>query len=108
MKSGGIITGDIKVENNSKIDGVQISEHSHSGSDGSKKIKSIDIDYESVRNEINLQQINSSGSQVSIGIKSIAPDILTGGVPVADVAISINIPDEFENKYDFEILYIEL
>lgn len=36
MKSGGIITGDIKVENNSKIDGVQISEHSHSGSDGSK------------------------------------------------------------------------
>lgn len=108
MKSGGIITGDIKVENNSKIDGVQISEHSHSGSDGSKKIKSIDIDYESVRNEINLQQINSSGSQVSIGIKSITPDILTGGVPVADVAISINIPDEFENKYDFEILYIEL
>lgn len=72
------------------------------------KIKSIDIDYESVRNEINLQQINSSGSQVSIGIKSITPDILTGGVPVADVAISINIPDEFENKYDFEILYIEL
>ncbi len=108
MKSGGTIVGDIKVENDAKIDGLKISEHSHSGSDGSKKIRSIDIDYESVRSEINLQQINSSGSQVSIDIKSITPDILTGGVPVADVAISIDIPDEFKDKYDFEILYVEL
>lgn len=108
MKSGGTIVGDLKVENNAKIDGVQIAGHAHSGSDGTNKIRSIDIDYQSVRNEINLQQINSSGNQISIAVKSITPDILTGGVPVADVAISIDIPDELEDKYDFEILYIEM
>lgn len=108
MKSGGTIVGDLKVDNNARIDGVQIAQHIHSGADGSGKIRSIDIDYESVRNEINLQQINSKDSQISIRIQSITPDILTGGVPVADVAIIIDIPDEFENKYDFEILYIEL
>ena len=108
MKSGGTIVGDLKVENDSKIDGVQIGKHVHSGEDGSKRIRSIDIDYQSVRNEINLQQINSSGNEISIAVKSITPDILTGGVPVADVAISIEIPDELEDKYDFEILYIEM
>ena len=108
MKSGGVIVGDITVENAAKIDGVQIGEHSHSGSDGSKRIRSIDIDYESVRNEINLQQINSAAKEVVIKIDSITPDILIGGVPVADVNISIDIPDEFKDKYDFEILYIEL
>jgi hypothetical protein len=108
MKSGGIITGDITVENGAKIDGVQIGEHSHSGSDGSTRIRSIDIDYESVRNEINLQQINSAAKEVVIKIDSITPDILIGGVPVADVNISIDIPDEYKDKYDFEILYIEL
>jgi hypothetical protein len=108
MKSGGAIIGDITIENDARIDGVQIGGHSHSGSDGSKRIRSIDIDYESVRNEINLQQINSAAKEVVIKIDSITPDILTGGVPVADVNISIDIPDEFKDKYDFEILYIEL
>ena len=108
MKSGGVITGDITIDNGAKIDGVQIGEHSHSGSDGSKRIRSIDIDYESVRNEINLEQINSAAKEVVIKIDSITPDILIGGVPIADVNISIDIPDEYKDKYDFEILYIEL
>jgi len=108
MKSGGVITGDITVDNGAKIDGVQIGEHSHSGSDGSRRIRSIDIDYESVRNEIDLQQINSAAKEVVIKVDSITPDILIGGVPVADVNISIDIPDEYKDKYDFEILYIEL
>jgi len=108
MKSGGKITGDIKVENNSKIDGVQISEHSHSGSDGSKKIRSIDIDYESVRRDIQLNQINSSQNEIFISVDSFVPDILQGGIPVADVNISIDIPDDYVDKYEFEIMYTEM
>lgn len=108
MKSGGSITGDIIIENEAKVDGVQISTHSHNGVDGSARIRSIDIDYDSVRMDINLQQINSAAKEISISVDSFTPDILTGGVPVADVNISIDIPDEFKDKYDFEILYVEL
>jgi len=108
MKSGGSITGDIFVENDARVDGVQISKHVHNGVDGSPRIRSIDIDYESVRMDINLEQINSAAKEVIISVDSFTPDILTGGVPVADVNISIEIPDEFKDKYDFEILYVEL
>jgi hypothetical protein len=108
MKSGCSITGDISVENDARVDGVQISKHVHNGVDGSPRIRSIDIDYESVRMDINLEQINSAAKEVIISVDSFTPDILTGGVPVADVNISIEIPDEFKDKYDFEILYVEL
>lgn len=108
MKSGGSITGNILIENESKIDGVQIGTHSHNGADGSTKIKSIDIDYESVRSKISLEQINASAEEIVIRLDSITPDILIGGVPVADVNLSIEIPDEFKDKYDFEIIYTEI
>jgi hypothetical protein len=108
MKSGGSITGNILIENKSKIDGVQIGTHSHNGADGSAKIKSIDIDYESVRSKISLEQINASAEEIVIRLDSITPDILIGGVPVADINLSIEIPDEFKDKYDFEIIYTEI
>lgn len=108
LKSGGYITGDIFLEENASIDGVKISSHSHSGFDGSAKIRSIDIDYDSVRREISVQSIGGSSSDINLTIDSYTPDILTGGVPVADVNISIEIPDEYAEKYDFEILYTEL
>lgn len=108
MKSGGKISGDISVENEAKIDGVKIATHSHSGIDGSERIRSIDIDYDSVRRDIKLKQINSLQNEIAISIDSFIPDILQGGTPVADVNISIEVPDEFVDKYDFEILYTEL
>jgi len=107
-KSGGSIIGDISVENGAKIDGVQIATHSHTGSDGSFRIRSIDIDYDSVRREIDVLQLNNAAEEISISIDSYTPDILTGGVPVADVNLSIDIPDEIQDKYDFEILYVEI
>jgi len=108
MKSGGSITGDIHTEGEAKIDGVKIATHSHTGIDGSQKIRSIDIDYESVRRDIKLQQATNSQNEVVISIDSFSPDILQGGVPVTDVSISIEIPDDYEDKYDFEILYTEI
>lgn len=108
MKSGGRISGDISVENDAKIDGVKISTHSHSGVDGSERIRSIDIDYDSVRRDIKLKQVNSLQNEISVSVDSFVPDILQGGTPVADVNISIEVPDEFVDRYDFEILYTEL
>ena len=53
-------------------------------------------------------QLNNAAEEISISIDSYTPDILTGGVPVADVNLSIDIPDEIQDKYDFEILYVEI
>lgn len=108
MKSGGSITGDIVVENEAKIDGVKLSTHAHDGVDGSSRIRSIDIDYDTVRREISLNQINNAAKEITISIDSYTPDILQGGTPIADVNVSIDIPDEYKDKYDFEILYIEI
>jgi hypothetical protein len=108
MKSGGSIIGDIIVENNAKIDGVKLSTHAHDGVDGSSRIRSIDIDYDTVRTELSLNQLNSAAKEITISVDSYTPDILQGGTPVADVNVSINIPDEYKDKYDFEILYIEI
>jgi hypothetical protein len=108
MKSGGKITGDISVENDAKIDGVKISTHAHSGVDGSGRIRSIDIDYDSIRRDIKIKQVSSLQNEIFISIDSFTPDILQGGTPVADVNIGIDVPDEFIDKYDFEILYTEL
>jgi len=108
MKSGGKISGDIFVDNQAKVDGVQIATHSHRGSDGSERIRSIDIDYDSVRRDIQLNQINSSQNEIFISVDSFAPDILQGGIPVADVNISIDIPDDYVDKYEFEIMYTEI
>lgn len=108
MKSGGTISGDIKVESDAKIDGIKIATHSHSGADGSERIRSIDIDYESVRRDIKVNQITSLQNEITISVDSFSPDILQGGVPVADVNISIEVPEEYVDKYDFEIMYTEL
>lgn len=108
MKSGGIVTGDITADEEVKIDGVKIATHSHTGLDGSQPIRSVDIDFDSVRREIKVQQSSSIQNEIIISVDSFSPDILKGGVPVADVVISIEIPDEYEDKYDFEILYTEI
>ena len=108
MKSGGAITGDVLIENEAKIGGVNITKHMHSGIDGSERVRSIDIDYDSVRRDISLNQVISASKEIVITIDSYTPDILQGGVPIADVNISINIPDDIKDKYDFEILYIEI
>lgn len=78
MKSGGTISGDVKVESNAKIDGINLASHSHTGADGSTKIKSIDIDYESIRRNIKLNQSTSLQNEITISVDSFSPDILTG------------------------------
>lgn len=107
MKNGGVITGDITVENNSKIDGVSIKNHSHSGLDGSAKITSSSIDYGTAR-----QEYASGGYHVvkplSISVDSYIPDILDGGIPVFDTIISIEVSDESMENHEFEIIYTEL
>jgi len=107
LKNNGTITGNIYVNDGIKIDGIDISEHSHTGSDGSKRIKSTDIDYDSPR-------LNPEGNSdlvikpMSISIDGFQSDIIDAGVPVCDAIISIEIDDLAIGNYEYEIIYTEI
>ena len=106
MRSGGTIFGDILVSEGITIDGVDISEHAHTGLDGSAKIKSTDIDYDTVREEVTLFS-EENGTTLALSITNFSSDIRQGGIPVVDAILEINIPDDIQNKYELEILYVE-
>lgn len=106
LRSGGTIFGDIFVEDGVTIDGVDISAHSHTGGDGSVKIKSTDIDYDSAREESEVESAFAEGT-IQVQLSGFSSSIRQGGVPVVDAIIEINIPDEIKDIYEFEILYRE-
>lgn len=104
LKSGGAITGNILVENNSTIDGVNISSHSHNGIDGSVKIKSTDIDYDTPKQDSETYV----AKPLSIGVDSFISDIIDGGIPVIDLIISIESPDtDLVPEYEIIIAEVE-
>jgi len=105
LRQGGSISGNISIENDARIDGVRISTHAHTGSDGSEKIKSIDIDYTSVRETEEL----IPPQPVSVNIVEYVADILDGGVPSADAIIDIEIDDNAYNEnHDYVIEVIQI
>lgn len=108
LKSGGKITGNIEVDQDVTIDGIDLSSHSHNGYDGSSRIRSIDIDYSTIREDYKTNGLLNVKNVLDINIESFTPDILVGGTPVADATVSINVPDDLAQKYTFEILYTEI
>jgi hypothetical protein len=107
MRSGGAIFGNIEVADKITIDGVDLSAHAHTGEDGSMRIRSTDIDYSSPREETDLFGSTVVG-EMQVTISSFVPDIRTGGMPVVDVVLDIEIPDEIDGRYEYEIVYIEI
>ena len=107
LKDGGVIIGDIKVENNATIDGVSLSQHSHTGADGSSKIKSTDIDYQSARS---VQALSTEYvvKPLSVTVEGFQSDILDSGAPVFDAIISIEVDDLAVASYEYEIIYTEV
>ena len=107
MRSGGAIFGNIEVADKVTIDGVDLSAHAHTGEDGSMRIRSTDIDYSSPREETDLFGQTIAG-EMQVTVSSFVPDIRTGGMPVVDVVLDIEIPDEIDGRYEYEIVYIEI
>lgn len=103
LRDGGVITGNIQVGDGYKIDGVDVSHHKHTGSDGSSRISILDIDYTVVR-----ESSNSVEEPFSVYIEGFIPDIIDGGIPVFDAVVAIEIGDEGLEGYEYEILYTEI
>ncbi len=104
LRDGGIITGDITVENGAKIDGISLSKHGHTGADGSVKIKSTDIDYDTPREE----GLTGTPLPTNIEITDIKQDIIDGGIPVVDAILSIEVSDTDSKNYEYEVSIYEV
>jgi hypothetical protein len=107
LKDKGNITGDISVEKGITIDGVDLSEHAHTGSDGSRRIKSTDIDYDKIR-DLNVSENTYAVKPLSVTVDGFISDIIPGGIPVFDTVISIEVDDITLNTHEYEILYTEV
>jgi uncharacterized protein (UPF0332 family) len=107
LKDKGNITGDIFVKEGITIDGVDLSEHAHTGSDGSHRIKSTDIDYDNIR-ALNAIENTYAVKPLSVTVDGFIADIITGGIPVFDTVISIEVNNETLNTHEYEILYTEV
>ena len=103
---GGIIKGDITVQNGAKIDGVSLANHSHNFEDGSNPISANSIDYESARQDYydNVDTKPYSNLVLS-GFEAIQK---IGGGHEYSATFEIEVDDDKISTYDFEILYKEL
>jgi hypothetical protein len=105
LKNGGVITGDISVSGNAKVDGVKISSHSHNGSDGSERIRASDIDYSSTKEDSSVVPNKPS----SLSVSQYVTDIVDGGVPVIDAIIDIEVDDSIaDQSHEIIIQVIEI
>jgi len=105
LKDGGTITGDILVEENVTIDGVDLSAHAHTGTDGSPKISSLDIDYGMARSEDNVSSAVSE--PVNIAISKFNIDIVNK-LPVCNAVLNIEVENDTLDIYEYEIIYKEI
>jgi len=104
-RDGGTITGDILIEKGVKIGGIELSNHSHSGLDGSDLIKASSIDYETARKEYYESDKDEYGNIVVTGFTQ---SVLIGGGIAFDAIIEIDVEDDKINTYEFEVLYNEV
>lgn len=105
LRDGGKIIGDILVAEGITIDGVDLSKHAHTGTDGSAKISSLDIDYQTARNSDNLQK--AVVAPLSVAISNFNVDIVNG-LPRCDAVVNIEIDDNILDNYEYEIIYTEV
>ena len=105
LKDGGRIIGDILVAEGITIDGVDLNTHAHTGTDGSTKISSLDIDYQGARNLNNSQELVTA--PLSVAIASFSVDIVNG-LPRCDAVVNIEIDDNIIDNHEYEIIYTEV
>jgi hypothetical protein len=106
LKSGGEIFGDIIMAPDATIAGVNIPQHSHSGSDGTARMRASYIDYSQDRSS--LKEIDPE--KILIEVDSFFPKITLVGEPKVDATVSVKFDGEEleQNRYEIRITYTEI
>jgi len=105
LKAGGNVTGNITFNQGVTVDGVDIDLHAHTGADGSQRIKSFDIDYDTARV---IYPEEYTKDPVSLTIERFIETIEDGGVPRFDAVVLIEVLDETLSNHQYELLYSEI
>lgn len=105
LKDGGDIIGDIQVADGITIDGVDLNIHAHTGTDGSAKISSLNIDYTQGR----IDSLNKNVVQIpiNIAISKFNVDIVNR-IPRCSAVINIEVDDDTVDSHQYEIIYTEV
>lgn len=105
-KDGGLITGNIDFADGVRIAGIDLANHNHSGADGSAAIPASAIDYSSTRDAY--QRGGTDKPYGQLKLVSMEEIGLVGGVRQFEATIEIEIEEDKQDAYEFEILYREL
>jgi|694.fasta_scaffold56208_3 hypothetical protein len=105
LKDGGTITGSITVADGGTVDGIVPRKHKHDGTDGSTRISGLDIDF-SFRDKSKISDL--AIKPLSVKLEGFVSDVLTGGVPVFDAILAIEVDDLAVQGYEYEVLYTEI
>ncbi len=104
LRSGGIVTGDIDLDEDVRVGGIIPGKHKHTGLDGSEKISGSDIEFGSVTDGV----IDTSNATTSVP-KNLA---IAGQLPLVDpigvttITIQVSFDVDSTNNisgYEFEI-----
>jgi len=107
LRSGGDISGNITMAPDATIGGVNIPTHSHSGSDGSNRIKASSIDYSQDRQSVS----EIDPEKIFIEVDSFSQRITLAGDPLVDTTVSVKLDqgiDVDDDRYEIRITYTEL
>lgn len=103
---GGIITGDIFINDGVRIAGIDLANHSHNFEDGTSPINALSIDYTAARESYYENLDTKPYSNIIItGFEYVQKN---GGLNEFNATVEIQIDDDKIDTYDFEILYKEL
>lgn len=105
-RDGGVIVGNIDIEEGVKVAGMDLSNHNHSGDDGSAAIPANAIDYVTARAQYAQGANDRPYGQLTL--VSLEETGLVGGVRQFEAVLEIEIDDDKQDSYEFEILYKEL
>lgn len=103
LRSGGILTGDVTLEDGVKFGGIVPKTHKHNGSDGSAKISGADIELNSITTESISTVSSSTGIPYNLSIEGQNSEISPIGVATVTVQMGFMIDDETTAGYEFEI-----
>lgn len=102
LRSGGIITGDIEVDDEVTIDGVDIDRHQHTGEDGSEKIDGRSITTGSLTPDL-FDTGTTPETPENLRIISLTTRTLTSGEVLMDVVIAWEGDDDETVRYEVNI-----
>lgn len=101
LKEGGTITGDIKLADGVRIDGIIPSTHRHDGKDGSVKIHGSHIEYGTITDD-NINPDATTSTPTNLSVSSIAESFATR------VTVEVEFDVDTTNIVNYEFEFAKL